>query len=129
QGENPEELIEDGLELGEALDQEIEAQLDTRDTLAGSLGIVLDPERDLSVADTVSSGENDSETPVPDASEAPQDIPMETIEAAVARIIEKKLSGTLDELLLRAVEKAVNKEIKWHPKAQGGVLAFFQSSE
>ncbi len=52
-----------------------------------------------------------TETPLPELSR-PARIPPEEIEAAVERVIERKLGGTIEATILRAIETAVTREIE-----------------
>jgi hypothetical protein len=52
-----------------------------------------------------------TETPPPELSR-PARIPPEEIEAAVERVIERKLGGTVEATILRAIETAVTREIE-----------------
>ena len=98
-----------GLELGEALDEAIENEPVIQDDLADVEGVSLDAAEDLSEEPKKIEQPLQDITSAPAA--APVDISPDQIEAALERIIEKKLSEKIDDLLIQAIEDAVTKEI------------------
>lgn len=98
-----------GLELGEALDEAIENEPAIQDDLADAEGISLD------AAENLSEEPEKIEQPLQDITRAQAaasvDISTDQIEAALERIIERKLSEKIDDLLIQAIENAVTKEI------------------
>jgi hypothetical protein len=95
------DLVQDGFELGEALDAVIDKEMVADNDLVAALGLGLGLEYEPPAeaqADRFDSG-------VPS-------VPPEQLEAAMERVIDRMLGRKIDQLLATAIEKAVTHEIK-----------------
>jgi len=115
-GETPVDVEPDTAEAeAEVLDTAVpDEDMPRKDVeLASAMGIELDPGRDLSRASADSDVEGEATGQEETATERVPalDIPRESLEAAIERVIESKLSEKIDGLLNSAIEKAVTAEI------------------
>jgi hypothetical protein len=94
------DLVQDGFELGEALDLAIDKQLVVNNDLVAALGLGLGLDEPSEEARSGHSGSG-----VPSVSS-------EQLEAAIERVIDRMLGSKIDRLLATAVENAVTREIK-----------------
>ena len=91
------DLVQDGFELGEALDLAIDNQLVVTHDLVSPLGPGMD-----APFEKARPGHSDSGVP---------SVSSEQLEAAIERVIDRMLWGKMDHLLATAVENAVTREI------------------
>ena len=93
------DLVQDGFELGEALDAVIDKEIVADNDLVAALGLGLEYEPAAEArTDRFDSG-------VPSVSSA-------QLEAAIERVMDRMLGRKIDQLLATAIEKAVTHEIK-----------------
>jgi hypothetical protein len=94
------DLVQDGFELGEALDLAIDKQLVADNDLVAALGLELGLEEPPE-----KTGPGHFDTGVPSVS-------AEQLEAAIERVMDRMLGEKIDRLLATAIENAVTREIQ-----------------